>query len=97
MPRLYDALVNNENISELSLPVFGRGKNGRETFLYEIKLRNANIAGIQLESSDDPAKPDTLWVSFTYQKIDWTWADGGVTAQDDWEAPVAAGAPKKPK
>jgi type VI secretion system secreted protein Hcp len=27
--------------------------------------------------------------SFTYQKITWTWLDGGITAQDDWEAPVA--------
>jgi hypothetical protein len=22
----------------------------------------------------------------TYQKIEWTWNDGGVTANDDWEA-----------
>jgi type VI secretion system secreted protein Hcp len=24
--------------------------------------------------------------SFTYQKIEWTWLDGGITASDDWEA-----------
>jgi type VI secretion system secreted protein Hcp len=28
-------------------------------------------------------------VSFCYQKIEWTWMDGGITAMDDWEAPVA--------
>ena len=28
-------------------------------------------------------------VSFTYQKIEWTFEDGGITAEDDWEAPVA--------
>ena len=22
----------------------------------------------------------------TYQKIEWTWNDGGITAGDDWEA-----------
>ena len=26
-------------------------------------------------------------VSFTYQKIEWTWNDGGLMAGDDWEAP----------
>ena len=28
-------------------------------------------------------------IAFTYQKIEWTWNDGGLTAMDDWEAPVA--------
>jgi type VI secretion system secreted protein Hcp len=28
-------------------------------------------------------------ISFTYQKIEWTWTDGGITADDDWEAPRA--------
>jgi type VI secretion system secreted protein Hcp len=28
-------------------------------------------------------------ITLTYQKIQWTWNDGGVTASDDWEAPVA--------
>ena len=23
--------------------------------------------------------------AFAYQKIDWTWTDGGITAGDDWE------------
>jgi type VI secretion system secreted protein Hcp len=27
-------------------------------------------------------------ITLTYQKIQWTWADGGVTASDDWEAAV---------
>jgi type VI secretion system secreted protein Hcp len=27
-------------------------------------------------------------VAFTYQKIEWTWVDGGITAMDDWESPV---------
>ena len=28
-------------------------------------------------------------IAFTYQKISWTIVDGGITSQDDWEAPVA--------
>ena len=27
-------------------------------------------------------------IAFTYQKIEWTWNDGGIMATDDWEAPV---------
>jgi type VI secretion system secreted protein Hcp len=27
-------------------------------------------------------------IAFTYQKIIWTWKDGGIEAQDDWESPV---------
>ena len=27
-------------------------------------------------------------VGFTYEQITWTWNDGGITYQDDWEAPV---------
>jgi type VI secretion system secreted protein Hcp len=28
-------------------------------------------------------------IQFTYQKIEWTWNDGGITAGDDWESPMA--------
>lgn len=28
-------------------------------------------------------------VSLTYQKITWTHVDGGITASDDWETPIA--------
>ena len=24
-------------------------------------------------------------ISFTYQKIEWTWVDGGITSTDNWE------------
>jgi type VI secretion system secreted protein Hcp len=46
-----------------------------------IKLTNASV-------SDRVQKGDLETISFTYQKIEWTWVDGGITAQDDWEAPV---------
>lgn len=28
-------------------------------------------------------------IAFTYQEITWTWMSGGITANDNWEAPVA--------
>jgi len=27
-------------------------------------------------------------ITFTYQKIEWVWKDGNITAMDDWEAAV---------
>jgi hypothetical protein len=27
-------------------------------------------------------------LAFAYQKIDWTWSDGGISSGDDWEARV---------
>ena len=46
-----------------------------------IKLTNASV-------SDYVQTDQNVQFSFTYQKITWTWVDGGITASDDWEAPV---------
>jgi len=27
-------------------------------------------------------------ITFTCQKIEWTWTDGGITASGDWETPA---------
>jgi type VI secretion system secreted protein Hcp len=50
---------------------------------YTVELRNASIATI------GERYPNTETVSFCYQKIIWTWTEGGITAEDDWEAPVS--------
>ena len=59
-----------------------------------MKLTNANIASIAFRMPNNK-HPDLMKfteyeeIAFTYQKISWTWTDGGITAEDDWEAPVA--------
>ena len=71
------ALVSNENLTQV---LIGMLRNGNQVMT--IKLTNASVASrIQ--------KGDFETVSFTYQKITWTWVDGGITAEDDWEAPVS--------
>jgi type VI secretion system secreted protein Hcp len=98
-PLLYAALVNNENLTLWELR-FWRPKSsgsygvGVEQNHYTVKLTNAAIASIRfvMPSTLDPSNagiPEYEEVSFTYQKIEWTWTDGGITAMDDWEAPVA--------
>lgn len=94
-PLLNALLVNNENIPEWTLEIYQPAKGG-EALTYTIELTNASISSIRLVTKPDGTLVQE--VAFTYQKIEWTWADGGITAMDDWESPVAKSKPKsKPK
>jgi type VI secretion system secreted protein Hcp len=69
------------------------GLAGTEKQIYSITLTNANIAEIdhRMYNNTDANlanMPVQEEISFTYQKIQWTWADGSVTSGDDWEARV---------
>jgi type VI secretion system secreted protein Hcp len=92
-PLLANILVRNENITEWELKFFRAGQQrGTETHYYSIRLTNASITGIRLEMLNN-AYPDNVshavreHVTFTYQKIEWTYVDGGITAEDDWQQP----------
>lgn len=97
-PALWNALVNNENITAWTLqcwmPIVTPTPGvGTEKQVYTISLVNANIAGISevMPDNQDPSKLNLSireQVTFTYQKITWTWTDGSITASDDWESPV---------
>jgi len=97
-PLLYNILVNNENVSEWELQFWtpqikAAVGTGNEVQHYTVKLTNANIASIAFRMANNK-HPDLMKfaeyeeVAFTYQKILWTWMDGGISAEDDWEAPV---------
>ena len=76
-PLLLNALVTNETLTSV---LIGLLRNGQQ--VATIKLTNASVA-------DYTDHGDTEHWSLTYQKIEWTWLDGGITASDDWEVPVA--------
>ncbi len=93
-PLLMNALVNNENLKKVEFCFWQPSKAGKEQLYYKVELINANIAGIKpyVLNVKDPNLtrfPDMEEISFTYQKIIWTFMDGGITAEDDWETPVA--------
>jgi len=93
-PLLYKVLVNNENLSEVEFLFWRPAGTGSEVQYYTIKLTNANIASMKtfFPNTRIPLNSPLNHmdeVAFTYQKIEWTWKDGGITADDDWEAPVA--------
>ena len=91
-PLLYRALVDNENILEWRLQYWQPSASGKEQQHYMVELINASIASIRHEMLNNKY-PENMQhkerehVSFCYQKIIWTWVDGEVTAEDDWEAP----------
>ena len=76
-PKFITALTTNENLSSVLIGLLRSG-----TQVGKIKLTNAHV-------SDYVQTDQGLALSFTYQKIEWTWVQGGITASDDWEAPVA--------
>lgn len=96
-PLMYNALVHNENLTEWELqfwtPSTSRSATGAETQHYTIKLTNAKVASIDFRMPNNK-HPDLMKfaeyeeVAFTYERIEWTWVDGGITAMDDWESPI---------
>jgi type VI secretion system secreted protein Hcp len=93
----YSALTTNENLPEWELK-FWRLKNtgrnsGAEFQYFTIKPSNARVVSIHLVKPNTKVRdlnplPDYEEIEFTYQKIEWTWTDGGITALDDWESPI---------
>jgi type VI secretion system secreted protein Hcp len=92
-PLLMNVLVNNENLKTWKLEMWRPSKAGKEEQFYTIELLNGNISGIRAEQLNNKY-PENMGhevrehISYTYQKITWTWKDGGVTAEDDWETPA---------
>jgi type VI secretion system secreted protein Hcp len=78
-PLLYNACVTNENLSEVVINLYSPGGSTPTT---TVKLTNASCADLEHDGQTEK-------VSFTFQKIEWTYINGGITASDDWEAPVS--------
>jgi type VI secretion system secreted protein Hcp len=103
-PLLYNALTQNENISEWELQFWSpvqlnpgvsahAGAGGTEFQHFTVKLTNVNIASISFRMLNNKNPELTRYaeyeeIAFTYQKIEWTWVKGGITGMDDWETPL---------
>jgi type VI secretion system secreted protein Hcp len=91
-PILHAILCSNENISSMELDFYRPDRTGIERKYFTVQLTNANISGIHLwvPNTRNPHTarfPEREEIGFTYQKISWTWLDGGISAEDDWQAP----------
>jgi type VI secretion system secreted protein Hcp len=91
-PLLYSVLCHNENIKSFELHFYTPDKTGIERQHYTVRLENANISSIIFRMPNTRSKiaaqlPEREEIAFTYQKIVWTWNEGGISADDDWETP----------
>jgi type VI secretion system secreted protein Hcp len=89
-PLLMNVLATNENIKTLLLQFWQTDRVGKEVPLYSIRLDNASISAVRFEMPFDSTPeskqyPEHEVISFCYGKISWTWEQGGISAQDDWQ------------
>jgi type VI secretion system secreted protein Hcp len=93
-PQLYQALVNNENLTKVVFKWFRPKVRAQgEEHYYTVELLNASVCELQdvLPDTLDPQYANATpreTVGLTYQTITWTWVLTGVTATDDWLSPV---------
>ncbi|CAN95158.1 MULTISPECIES: type VI secretion system tube protein TssD [Sorangium] len=91
-PLLLSILSHNESIPRWELQFYRSIAIGVERPVFTVQLTNANISSIQFHMLNvrNPGQsrlPEQEEVAFTYQKVVWTWNDGGLSAEDDWLTP----------
>jgi type VI secretion system secreted protein Hcp len=74
-PLFINALTTNETLTSVLIDLLRNGKQ-----VATIQLVNASVAQYDEHGG-------SVTIALTYQKITWTWVDGGISATDDWEAP----------
>ena len=84
-PKLFGALVRNEHLTQVLIALNRPGSDGYML----VKLTNASVSERSEESSASTDTMELEKISFTYQKIEVTFVDGGVTHEDDWQTPVS--------
>ena len=91
-PLLHAVLCTNENIREARIEFWTATATGQEKQHYTVRLTNANISSITFKMANIRSPKLVRFaeyeeIALTYQKIEWTWNDGGISAADDWDTP----------
>lgn len=81
-PLLHRACVTLENLTSIVISWVVEGQ-GHKPYL-TLTLTNAMIRDFSSHSSETGNSVETI--RFTYQKVELTWVDGGITSVDDWSA-----------
>lgn len=91
-PLLARALATNQ-IGDATIQFYrqaaGHGVGGQEQF-FTVQFQGISFASIQHllpdthKSAGEVSTPPIEELTFTFQKITWTFVDGGITATDDW-------------
>ncbi len=91
-PKLLNAMINRERLSTVFFRFYRPNNSGQEVQFYTVQLVNAYVVNVAQNSR---TYNDTDWntilsvptnetITISYEKILWTWEDGGVTAEDNW-------------
>lgn len=91
-PLLYQACCTGEHISSFELDYYRINDKGQEEHYFTITLSNAIIVEMREYTPTtflEKHKPyhDMEEVSFSYEKIVWTYEPDGVESEDDWTVP----------
>jgi type VI secretion system secreted protein Hcp len=87
---LFNCSVTNENLKSVIIEVYKTNNAGIEVLEQTITLSNATISYFK-QSFDNTAgsgeaKGPKDEIRFSYQKINFTYVNGGVTAEDNWNS-----------
>ena len=91
-PKLFAALTSGEQMKKVKLEYYRISPKGTEEKYYTVELENAIITSIRAWTPNclDAANKQMGHmedVAFTYEKIKWTYEDGGIEAEDSWLSP----------
>lgn len=91
-PKLFQALTSGEQFKEVLLDFYRISPQGSEESYYTIKLENAIAVDIRAWFPETLIKENEPYkhmenVSFSYEKIIWTWVPDGIEAEDSWSTP----------
>lgn len=89
-PFLHFVLTQSENLSQIVLRFYRRAPSGEERLAFVVQLHHATICSVHMKvlNTKNPryaGLPALEEVAFAYQRIEWIWTDGMITAEDDWE------------
>jgi type VI secretion system secreted protein Hcp len=91
-PKILQALTTGEQLTEVLLEYFRISSAGKEELYYTIKLENAIVVSLEkwFPNCLDKAKQSYGHmedVSFSYEKVTWSFTPDGIEADDSWLAP----------
>jgi type VI secretion system secreted protein Hcp len=92
-PLLYQALCTGEHMKNVTMKWYRIDAKGSEEHYFTHTLENAIIVSIKpfmkmafLQENESYRHMEE--VSFTYEKIKWTWEADGIESEDSWKLPA---------
>lgn len=91
-PKLEQALCTGEHMKSVVLDFYRINQKGSEEKYYTLKLENAIVVGIRYWMPNALDQANAQYghmedISFTFEKIIWTYVPDGIETEDSWTAP----------